>query len=47
MKTMGLLSLELSYRLKTALAGQRYSEKQIDHEVEQIMSFLKENQPKK
>ncbi|MCC8996054.1 MAG: hypothetical protein LM517_03135 [Nitrosomonas sp.] len=46
-KTMGLLSLELSYRLKTALAGQRYSEKQIDHEVEQIMSFLKENQPKK
>lgn len=46
-RAMGLLSLELSYRLKTALAAQKYSEKQIDHEVEQIMSLLKRDQPKK
>lgn len=45
-KTMGLLSLEMSYRLKTALAGQKYPEKQIESEVEQIMNLLKQ-QPKK
>jgi len=46
-RTMELLSLELSYRLKTAMAAQRYPEKQIEHEVKQIMNLLKRDQPQK
>lgn len=46
-KTMELLSLEMSYRLRTALAGQEYPEKQIERDVGQIMNLLKQQQPNK
>ncbi|GKS70424.1 hypothetical protein W03_24280 [Nitrosomonas sp. PY1] len=46
-KTMELLSLEMSYRIRTALAGLEYPEKQIEREVEQIMNLLKQQQSKK
>lgn len=46
-KAMGLLSLEMSYRLRSALADREYPENQIERDVEQIMDLLKQQQPKK